>query len=82
MVCKELVLTSLSAFYKLPIYIGVFKILNARQSEIHVQFARNQARLICVITSGSCLENSSDFKHCFGVEVEATVEPGHRVKSL
>ena len=38
--------------------------------------------LICVKTSGNWLENSSDFKHCFGFEVEATVEPGHRVKSL
>ena len=35
---------------------------------------------ICVKTSGSCLENSSDFKHCFGLEVGATVEPGHRVQ--
>ena len=32
------------------------------------------------MTSGSCLENSNDFKHCFGLEVEATVEPGHRAK--
>ena len=28
--------------------------------------------LICVKTSGRCLENSSDFKHCFRLEVEAT----------
>ena len=40
------------------------------------------SHLICVITSGSCLEKSSDFKHCFGPDIEATVEPGHRVKSL
>ena len=39
------------------------------------------SRLIRLITSGSCLENSSDFKHCLGVNVEATVEPGYRVKS-
>ena len=30
---------------------------------------------ICVKTSESYLENSSDFKYCFGLEVEATVEP-------
>ena len=29
---------------------------------------------ICVKTSESCLENSSDFKYCFGLEEEATVE--------
>ena len=40
------------------------------------------SHLICVITSGSCLENSSDFKHSFGLDIEATVKPGHRVKSL
>ena len=40
------------------------------------------SHLICVITSGSCLEKSSNFKHCFGHDIEATVEPGHRVKSL
>ena len=40
------------------------------------------SQLIWVITSGSCLANSSDFKHCFGLEVEETVEPGHGVKSL
>ena len=33
---------------------------------------------ICVKTSGSFLKNSSDFKHCFGLEVGATVEPGHK----
>ena len=33
------------------------------------------SHLLCVKTSGSCLENSSDFKCCFGLEVEATVEP-------
>ena len=37
--------------------------------------------VIYVKTSGSCLEKSSDFKHCFGLELEADVEPGHRVKS-
>ena len=30
---------------------------------------------ICVKRSESYLENSSDFKYCFGLEVEATVEP-------
>ena len=30
--------------------------------------------LLCVKTPGSCLENSSDFKHCFGLKVEATAE--------
>ena len=30
---------------------------------------------ICVKTSESYLENSGDFKYCFGLEVEATVEP-------
>ena len=30
--------------------------------------------LPCVKTPGSCLENSSDFKHCFGLKVEATAE--------
>ena len=38
------------------------------------------SHFICVITSGSCLEKSSDFKNCFGLDIEATVEPGHRVK--
>ena len=28
---------------------------------------------LCVKTPGSCLEHSSDFKHCFGLKVEATV---------
>ena len=37
------------------------------------------SHLICVITSGRCLEKSSDFKHCFGLDIGATVEPGHRV---
>ena len=54
------------------------KILDAWQSEIHFQFAR-KISLICVITSGRCLEKSNDFKHCFGLDVEATVESGHRV---
>ena len=40
------------------------------------------SHFICAITSGSCLEKSSDFKHCSRLEVEATVEPVHRVKSL
>ena len=39
------------------------------------------SHLICVITSGSCLEKPRDFRHCFGLDIEATVEPGHRVKS-
>ena len=30
--------------------------------------------LLCVKTPGSCLENSSDFKHCFGLKVKATAE--------
>ena len=34
------------------------------------------SHLICVTTSGSCLENSSDFKHCFELDIESTVEPG------
>ena len=38
--------------------------------------------LICVKTLGSCLEKSSDFKHCFALEVEAAVERGQRVKSF
>ena len=42
---------------------------------------KERPHLLCVKTPGSCLENSSDFKHCFGLEVEAAVEPGHRVKS-
>ena len=40
------------------------------------------SHLICAITSESCLESSSVFKHCFGLDIEATVEPGYRVKSL
>ena len=45
----------------------LFKILDANLHKI--------SHLICVIASGSCLEKSSNFKHCFGLDIEATVEP-------
>ena len=58
----------------------VFKKLDTRQSEILTNLLKI-ARLIPLRTQDICLENTSDYKYCLGLKVEATVELGHRVKS-
>ena len=59
---------------------SVFKNLDTQQSKILTNFLEI-ACLTPLRTSDICLEISSDYKHCLGLKLEATVELGHRVKS-
>ena len=57
-----------------------FKKLDTRKSEILTSFL-GIGCLIPLRTKDICLAVSNDCKYCLGLKVEATVEPGLRVKS-